>query len=187
MTEAAEQTQAPPARRAMRSARTNRGKSIREEGIVEAPERAKTGRKRRGSSRAHDPFYVPAELIPPGMSAEWKRMTVHGKSVSAKGGDDEDPSYMLEMEDQGWTPATTDQFPGLAGKNVVSKSIVRKGMILMLRPLEYTEEAREEDKQAARSQVKDAFAKLTKTGDGEMDRKVMKLKRSYDRPPVDEE
>lgn len=185
MTEAAQA--AAPARRPIR-ARTNRGRSIREEGIVEVEPKARTGRKRRGSSRAHDPFYVPKELVPPGMSAEWKRLTVHGKTVSQNSNsDEEDPSYMIEMQEQGWVEATTDQFPSLAGRNAVSKSIIRKGMILMLRPVEYTEEAREEDEFAARGQVKDAFAKLTQTSEGQMDRKVQKLKRSYERPPVDEE
>lgn len=180
---------APAARRPLR-ARTNRGRSIREEGIVEAPSkagRAPTGRKRRGNSRAHDPFYVPTSLIPPGMSLEWKRLTVHGKAVSQTNGEEEDPAYMIEMEEQGWMPATTEQFPALAGRNTVSKTIVRKGMILMMRPVEYTDEARDEDEIAANEQVRQGLAKLSTTGEKEMERRVQKIKRSYERPPVDEE
>ena len=168
-------------------ARTNRGRSIREEGIVEADTTPRTGRRRKGGSRAHDAFYVPANLIPPDMTLEWKRLTVHGKAVSQTNSEEEDPSYMIEMEEQGWVPATTEQFPMLAGKNTTSKSIIRKGMILMMRPKEYTAEAREEDAQAAKDQVRTKMRQLSNTGENEMDRKVQVLKRSYVRPPVDDE
>lgn len=186
MTEAAT---AQAARRPMR-ARTARGKSIREEGIVETEveSRPGTARRRRGNSRAHDPFNIPHELIPPGMSVEWKRLTVHGKAVSQTGGEDEDAAYMIDLEDQGWVPATTDQFPRLVAKNSMAKSIIRKGMILMIRPEEYTDEARAEDKQAARDQVKQGMAKLTKAeAKNELSREVTHLKRGYTRPPVDDE
>lgn len=189
MTEAATAPKAAAVRRPMAS-RTNRGKSIREEGIVEVDDniaKARTGRKRRGNSRAHDPFYVPLNMIPKGMSAEWKRLTVHGKAVSQQNNEDEDPSYMIEMEEQGWLPATADQFPALVGRNTTSKLIVRKGMILMLRPVEYTEEAREEDEIAANDLVKSGLAKLTKTKDGQLERRVQKIKQSYERPPVEDD
>ena len=180
------------ARRPMRT-RSNRGRSIREEGIVEISEKpgrtvAGRTRKRRGAGRAHDPFYVPKDIIPRGMSAEWKRLTVHGKAISSNpDSEEEDPSYMIEMEEQGWVPATTEQFPQLAGKNTTSKSIIRKGMILMLRPVEFTEEARDEDEQVAHEQVQQGLAKLEKTGNRQMERRVQQIKRGYERPPVDEE
>lgn len=188
MTEAAEAqpAKATAARRPMR-ARTNRGRSIREEGVIEA-DKPKQGLRRRGNSRSHDPFYIPEDMIPRGMSVEWKRLTVHGKAVSQTNSEEEDPSYMIDMEEQGWSPATTDQFPRMVGKNSTAKAIVRKGMILMIRPKEYTEEARAEDKMAARTQVRQGLAKLTKgEKKNELDREITHLKRGYVRPPAEDD
>lgn len=166
----AEEAQAP------RRARTRppiRSAEIR----AAAPQRETRRHKRTDNSR--DAFYIPKSVVPKGFTAEWKTVTVHGEA--------KDPSYMVELEEQGWKPATVDQFPMLVPAGYQGKSILRKGMLLMVRPDYLTEEARAEDLQIAREQVRDKLRSLTQTGQGEMDRRVQRVKRSYERPPADDD
>ena len=98
-------------------------KGVRKEGI----------RRRSRLGAEGDDFYVPPHLIPKGYSANWKAISVLGKPV--------DDSILSSYEEQGWEPATLEQFPGIMSKTYTGKSIVRKGMMLMIRPQEYTDEA----------------------------------------------
>lgn len=134
---------------------------------------------RTGDEGGGDEFYVPKRLIPRGYSVEWKRVSTINK--------EEDDSYFVGLADQGWEPATTDQFPTLVSKNYKGKSIIRKGMMLMIRPVELTEEARQEDIAAAREQVESKLQALGETPKGELTRKVQSLKRSYERPPIEDD
>lgn len=140
----------------------------------------KTGLRRRKRLGAEgDDFYVPPHLIPKGFSINWKTISVLGKPV--------DDSVLSSYYEQGWETATLEQFPGIMSKAYTGKSIVRKGMMLMIRPIEYTEEALAEDNQAAKEQVRDKLKQLGQTGENEMKRKVLGVKRGYERPPVDDE
>lgn len=136
---------------------------------------------RRRSHRAgnEDKFFIPPEIIPDGYSVEWKRMETLGK------GDD---FYLMGLEEQGWQPATIDM--GKLGQIVPAeykqKTIVRDGLMLYIRPIELTKEARQEDLEIARAQVSDRFSQLGLTPNGQAPRQVTALKREYERIPVDE-
>lgn len=136
-------------------------------------------RNRRNDVGGGDVFYVPPHLIPRGYTVEWKRISTLNK--------EEDDSYFVDLADQGWEAATVAQFPDLVSKNYTGKSIIRKGMMLMIRPKELTEEARAEDLQAAREQVKDKLAALGRADKGEFKRKVQAVKRTYERPTVEDD
>jgi len=136
-------------------------------------------RHKKTENVGHDPFFIPKEMIPKGYSIEWKRITTVNK--------EEDDSYFADLDEQGWRPATVKQFPKLVSPGFPGKSIIRKGMMLMIRPKELTEEARQEDLQIAREQVRDKIKSLGQTEKGELKRKVQSLKRTYERPPVEDE
>jgi hypothetical protein len=156
------------------SRRPARAESIR----AQAPVR-EVRRHKRTDSAAGDPFYIPKSMIPKGFDVNWKTVTVYGKPV--------DESVMVEYQEQGWKPATSDQFPRLVVDGAPGKAIFRKGMQLMIRPDYLTKEAQAEDLQIAREQVRDKLRSLTQTGEGEMQRRVQGIKRSYERPPADDD
>jgi hypothetical protein len=148
-----------------------------QEAAVSAPEKRTLRRKSRINGTQDDAFFVPPEMIPSGYSVEWKRYSTLNE---------EDNLHINDMQEQGWEFATVAQFPKLVPPNYTKQMILRKGMALMIRPKEYTDEARAEDLQIARSQVGDKMAQLGQTPKGEMDRRVQELNRSYQPIPVDD-
>lgn len=159
--------------------RISRGAARVAERVSTDPNKPQRRHKRDGSGAKTSIFDIPKKLIPRGYTVEWKMVSVLGKEA--------DPSYGVELEEQGWVPATIEQFPDLMPKNYQGKSIIRKGMMLMIRPKELTEEARQEDLSEAREQVKDKLIQLGKADKGEFKRKIQKLGRSYERPPVEDD
>lgn len=97
-------------------------------------------RKRKGGIT--DPFYVPTEIIPDGMSWEWKRHTVIGM---------EERDHLIALRENGWEPVQAKGHPELPSDGGV---VIHKGMILMERPKHLTLEARNEDYDAARHQMR---------------------------------
>lgn len=96
---------------------------------------------RTGSNR----FEFDRNLIPSGMSVEWKRCTMFGQ---------EDKEHLIDLEQNGWEPVPAERHPELSGRRAVAGSnIVRGGLMLMQRPQEITDEAKELDTFAARHQV----------------------------------
>lgn len=96
---------------------------------------------RTGSNR----YDFDRSVIPSGMTYEWKRKTLFGQ---------DDTENMINLEHNGWTPVPAERHPELSGRRAATGSeIVRGGLILMERPDEITEEARELDTFAARHQV----------------------------------
>lgn len=84
-------------------------------------------------------------LIPEGMTYEFKRLSIFGK---------EDDEHQINLEHNGWTPVPADRHPELMGRRAVAGgTIVRGGLMLMERPVEITDEARDLDTFAARHQV----------------------------------
>jgi len=110
-------------------------------------------RKRKGGSNI-DRFWVDPAMIPDGMSWEWKRQTVFGKS---------DRSYDAFLSDQGWLPVEQSRYPNFP--------VERDGMILMERPIELTREAQAEDRAAAIDAVRSKERQLYEAGDGEFQRR----------------
>lgn len=87
-----------------------------------------------------DRFYIPENLIPEGWSYEWKAQTTMGQ---------ENTAHMMHMAENGWTPVPASRHPGYFMPEGYEGPVVRDGNILMERPVELTNEARQEDIDAA--------------------------------------
>lgn len=127
-----------------------------------APQRARV-RTRNSSINHEDPYYVDLSKVPPDVSVEWKRLSNVGE---------ENPFYIARMREQGWEPVNPQEHPDWVpvppdyDKNV----IIKGGQILMERPKALTDEARAENKVAAKQQVREAEQRLGMTQPGEMTR-----------------
>ena len=87
-----------------------------------------------------DQFHIPAGVIPPGWSWEWKNESVLGEP---------NPAYQAELAQVGWEPVLAESYPGVFMPKEAKGAIRRKGMILMERPEVLTIEARREEKRKA--------------------------------------
>lgn len=91
-----------------------------------------------------DRFYVPTNIIPDGWDYEWKAQSTLGQENSA---------HMMHMSENGWTPVPASRHSGMFMPEGYEGPIIRDNMILMERPMELSEEARQEDIAAARALV----------------------------------
>jgi len=133
------------------------------------------GKLRRRKEGLDDPFYVDPKLIPDGMTYEWKRQSVYGQ---------EDEDNMVNVQEYGqWTNVPADR-PGhgrLGQKKYRERGEIGKGgLVLMERPKELTDEAREEDGMEASGQVQTQMQKLQLTPRGTMERSVKTINRSFE-------
>jgi len=151
----------------------------------------KSAKKRAEEIRKHigdldegvDDFYVDPDKIPEGWTYEWKRHTVLGQ---------EDPTYQVAMRRVGWMPVPAARHPEMMPVGHKDEAILRKGMILMERPEEITQEVRSIDKKRARDQVRAKEQQLSDAPAGQFERKnkdssLAKLKKSYEAVPIPEE
>ena len=143
-----EQMEAAMPRRPQHVARED-GRDVREP--AHTPPRRTRQRK---DTIIEDIFYLPVEEIPEGSSYEWKRWTVHGQ---------EDPFYISSMRQQGWEPVDPKRHPNWVPPGYKESFIIKGGQILMERPTELTEEARAEQRQLAKRQVREAEQRLGMT------------------------
>jgi hypothetical protein len=128
-----------------------------------------------------DEFYVPAQMIPDGWTYEWKRQSVYNQ---------EEQSYIVQTIREGWEPVPVDRCPmhrAMMPSTWTKGTIERKGMMLMERPTEITEEMRAIELRRARQQVRVKEQQLSATPDGTMSRDdprvAPKIKKGYS--PVD--
>jgi len=134
-----------------------------------------------GMDDGTDEFFIDPRDIPPGWSYEWKRKTVLGQ---------EDPAYMVSLARKGWEPVPASRHPHMMPEGWVSTATIeRKGLILMERPLELTEEQREIDRRAAINQVRQKEQQLAAAPAGTFERNnkdssLVKLKKSYETIPI---
>lgn len=134
--------------------------------------------RRRKATVNDDPYYIPQEEIPEGLSYEWKRWSVVGE---------QDPFYIAQMREQGWEPVPPKRHPNWVPPGYNEPHIIKGGMILMDRPAELTEEARREIRQLSKQQVREAEQRLGMTQKGELDRQKPSVVKEYMRPIVVEE
>jgi len=130
----------------------------------------------------HDEFFIDPGIIPPGWSYEWKRKTVLGA---------EDPAYQVALARQGWEAVPAHRHPSYMPVNSTAAAIERKGMILMERPLEITEEARNRELRNARMQVRQKEQQLSAADTGQFERdnkgaSLVSVKKSYEAIPIPE-
>lgn len=145
---APEVDEAPVPRPAQRAARTDERDAGRETPHQPA-------RRRRRKAVAHeDIFYIPVDEIPEGSSYEWKRWSNVGL---------EDPFYIAQLREQGWEPVDPKKHPNWVPPGYSQPHIIKGGQILMERPIELTEEARAENRQLARRQMREAEQRLGMT------------------------
>jgi hypothetical protein len=168
-------TQRPPMRSSMRE------ESPRER----AKRRAAEVRNNLGDmEEGPDDFYIDQKSIPDGWSYEWKRKTVWGQ---------EDPAYQIQLARMGWEPVPANRHPSYMPDTGGYKTIERKGMILMERPKELTDEAKNIELKKARNQVRQKEAQLSSAAGPDQfgrDNKgspMVKINKSYDAIPIPNE
>lgn len=99
-----------------------------------------------------DEFFVDVDTIPDGWSYEWKRHLVLGAP---------DHAYDVSMARRGWEAVPTRRHPEMMPRGTPGGNpIERKGMVLMERPKEITDEARDIELRKARNQVRQKEAQL---------------------------
>lgn len=130
-----------------------------------------------------DEFYIDPRTVPDGWTYEWKRRTVMNA---------EDPSYQVQLARQGWESVPVDRHPEFMPKGWRGREIERKGMILMERPKEITDEVRDAERRRARQQVRAKEEQLNAAPPGQFDRvdgngrPTAQIKKTYEAIPVPE-
>jgi len=95
-----------------------------------------------------DRLRIDRSLIPEGMDLQWVTSEVFGQP---------DPQHRADFEKKGWTPVHQDDFNGQFNGMFMPKNapgeITVHGLVLMARPLEFSERARKLDRRRATEQV----------------------------------
>jgi hypothetical protein len=168
---------AKPVRPDMRGAMTSE-----EDPRARAARRAAEIRGHVGSmDEGNDVFTLP--MAPAGWTYEWKRKSVLGQ---------EDPAHQVALRRMGWDPVPADRHPEMMPSNGVFDTIERKGMILMERPTELVEEARQIELLRARQQVRHKEAQLAGVPEGGLGNRDHpqvrpKIGKSYEAMPIPKE
>ena len=126
-----------------------------------------------GMDEGTDEFYIPKNMVPDGWVYEWKRHTIWNQ---------EDPAYTVQLAREGWEPVPVSRHPQMMPSNWEKSSIERKGMMLMERPKEISDEVRRIEFRRAREQVRIKESQLSGTPDGTMDRVAPSIKKTFDMP-----
>ncbi len=127
-----------------------------------------------------DEYYIDPSIIPDGWSYEWKTRFVMNQEQS---------SHMLALRRGGWEEVPTARHPEMMPLGSTDAFIMRKGMVLMERPMEITEDARMRDKRNARQQVQGKEDQLNSVDPGQFERRnktesLVKVKKSYEAVPI---
>lgn len=100
------------------------------------------------SEESPDKLRIDRSLIPEGMDLQWVTSEVFGQP---------DPQHRADFERKGWTPVHQDDFNGQFNGMFMAKDapgeITVHGLVLMARPMEFTLEARKQDRRKALEQV----------------------------------
>ena len=109
--------------------------------------------KKREVDEAKDFLYVPKELIPDGISIEWKRKSVLNK---------EDKKHSQEVYRAGWQyiPSNSEGFAEHFASFVAGDIFEYEGLVLMYRPQYMTDAAKTEESRKANALVKDKFDEM---------------------------
>lgn len=147
-------------------------------GLREAAIRAEQIRKKMEDDGSnidfHDDFYIDPRKIPDGWDYNWKRHTTANMP---------DPAYERDLLQAGWEPVDTSRHPEMMPPRS-SGPIIRKGMMLMERPKEISDMAKQRELASARELVhnKERELGLTPSGTFQRDNRTG-VKKSYG--PVD--
>ncbi len=126
-----------------------------------------------------DDFYFNVADVPDGWTYEWKRKVTAGA---------EDPAYQVSLARMGWEPVPADRHPNMMPSTGKYAIIERKGMVLMERPKELSDEARMIELRKARQQVNNKKSQLSSAPDGQFGRDHSsvkpKISTSYEPMPI---
>jgi hypothetical protein len=127
-----------------------------------------------------DEYYIDQSVIPDGWSYEWKRKFVLNQ---------EDISHTMALKRSGWEEVPTSRHPEMMAVGSQEPFIIRKGMVLMERPLEITVEARAKLQREARDAVRGKEEQLNAAAPGQFERQnksdsLVKVKKSYESIPI---
>ena len=130
-----------------------------------------------------DEYYIELGIIPDGWSYEWKTRTILGA---------EDPAHQVALARKGWESVPASRHPERMPMGYKGGEITRKGMVLMERPLEITQDARNAELRKARMQMRDKEAQLSQPSrNGEFERTnkgdpLVKISKKYEAIPIPE-
>lgn len=130
-----------------------------------------------------DEFFVEPGIIPDGWTYEWKTKTVLGA---------EDPAHQVKLARDGWEAVPASRHPEMMPAGYKGVEITRKGMVLMERPSEITEEVRQIELRRARLQVRAKEEQLSAAPAGQFERSnkgndMAKIKKGYEAMPIPEQ
>jgi len=100
-----------------------------------------------------DPFDVPLSFIPNGWGYQWNAVTTYGNSEVFQ-------AQNLEFHQNGWRPVPAARHDGFFMPKGHSGPVIVRGQMLMERPMALTEEARDEQENLAKQQMRDRDAAL---------------------------
>jgi len=130
-----------------------------------------------GMDEGTDEFYIPKNIVPDGWTYEWKRHTIWNQ---------EDPAYAVQLAREGWEVVPASRHPQMMPSTWERNTIERKGMLLMERPSEISEEVRRIDLRRAREQVRIKEAQIAGAPDGTFTRDDPRvrpnIKKTFDMP-----
>ncbi len=161
-----------------------------EASVAEESPRERAARKA-AEHRAHrdgslddgtDEFFVEPGVIPDGWTYEWKTKTILGA---------EDPAHQVKLARDGWEAVPASRHPEMMPAGYAGVEITRKGMVLMERPSEITEEVRQIELRRARLQVRAKEEQLSASPAGQFERSnkgndMAKIKKGYEAMPIPE-
>lgn len=104
-----------------------------------------------------DPFYIDPAMIPDGWTYQWNAISIVGNQEILA-------DQNLRMVENGWRPVPASRHPGLFTPVGHQGSIIRGQQRLDERPIQLTEEAREEEIGAARQLISDRNEALMLSG-----------------------
>lgn len=144
-------------------------------GLREAAIRAEELRNRMRSNEMapdmYDEFYIDPRIIPEGWDYNWKRQEIAGMP---------DKAYEVELLQAGWEPVPAERHPDMVPPGHVG-AITKKGMILMERPSEISNMAKQREFATARDLVinKERALGIAPAGTFERDSNRTGIKKSY--------
>lgn len=102
-----------------------------------------------------NPFEIPAHLMDPEYTYEWKRYSVYGK---------QDTVHQVSLAENGWRPVNVEPSSPFAGYYMPADykgAIIREDLMLMERPKGLTNMVREQERQRAVDQIRASQQRYT--------------------------
>lgn len=120
---------------------------------------------------AENRFDIPIDEIPPGMTYEWKVVTVNGQEAKEQ---------IIAWRLNGWKEVPAGRHPSFTGETEDSMAAIhRGGQVLCERPIEITRESQAMEREAAKDQVQSQLDRLAGRARETQSQRVTKLDKSW--------